>query len=330
MNTENKLQKYGVLIAFVLLFIVNAVWQPSVFLQPENLRNLVNQNVSVGLISIGMTFVILTGGIDLSVGSLLAVSGTVGLLALNKQIPGGENTAVVVGVIVTLAVGTAGGLLNGLIIAYGRIVPFVTTLIGLLAFRSMALALGEGGEIRSASANIFPELGRGGIPLPFLNTAYGKPLIITWSIFVFLLMVAVGSFILNKTRYGRYAIAVGANERAARYSGINVNRVKLITYCFAGLCVGMAAIATSARMNSLATNSVGNFLELDAIAAVVIGGTSLRGGYGRIWGTLVGVLLLGMINNMLVVAGVSVYWQGVVKGAIILFAVLLQRGREDV
>lgn len=331
-SRDRWLQHYGVLIAFVILFLVNAVWQPSIFLQPENLKNLINQNCAVGLISIGMTFVIITGGIDLSVGSMLALAASIGLVALNARVGQGasEGAAVMVGIAATIGVGTVGGLINGLVIAYGRIVPFVTTLIGLLAFRSMALAIAEGGEIRSKSAEIFPDLGRGGLPIPFMMNPSGKPVVITWIILIFISMALVGGFLLNRTRFGRHVIAIGANERAAVYSGINVRRVKIATYSFAGLCVGLAALAASTRMNSVATSSTGLYMELDAIAAVVIGGTSLRGGYGRIWGTFVGVILLGLINNMLVLAGVSPYWQGVVKGAIILFAVLLQRGREDV
>lgn len=280
--------------------------------------------------SVGMTFVIITAGIDLSVGSLTALLGAIALTALNNSSQGGqpENVAVFVAVAAALGSGTLLGLLNGVIIAYGRVVPFVTTLIGLLAFRSLAQALAEGGEIRSASSNIYPNFGSTGIPIPFIQTASG-PLIIMWPIIAWIALSLLGSLLLNKTTFGRYVIAVGANERAARYSGISVSKVKLLTYTFSGFCVGVAALGITSRLNSVATSSVGLYYELDAIAAVVIGGTSLRGGYGRLWGTFMGVLLLGLINNMLHLSNVSPYLQGVVKGLVILVAVLLQRTRSE-
>lgn len=324
------LNQYGVLVAFVILFIANAINQPSIFLQPENLRNLVNQNLAVGILALGMTFVITLGGIDLSIGSMMAVVGTLGLLFLNRQVAGGasEVTGVLLAILVTVALGLFGGLINGLIITWGRVAPFVATLIGLLAYRSLALAMGEGGEIRNAGNSIFPGIAANGINLP-VKGMNGQMLSLTWSMLIFLGMIILASFLLNKTRYGRYVIAIGANEKASTYSGISVNRIKLLTYVFMGFCVGLAALTTVSRMNSVSTGQSGQLAELDAIAAVVIGGTSLRGGSGRIWGTVVGTLLLGLINNMLVAVGVSPYWQGVVKGAVILFAVLLQRSNSD-
>lgn len=324
------IQRYGVLVAFLLLFIVSALRQP-VFLSPENLRNLVNQNVAVGIIALGMTFVILTGGIDLSVGSLMALAGAVALTVLNKHVAGGgtETMATVLAVLTCLGAGLALGMVNGFLVSVGRIAPFVATLVGLVAYRSLALALAEGGEIRSQSTTVFPELGSGGLRLPLVQLGEGRPLVLTWGILLFLLCTLLASFLLNFTRFGRYAIAVGANEKAARYSAVNTASTKFWAYALTGLLSGVAALTLTARMNSVATSSMGQYYELDAIAAVVIGGTSLRGGFGRIWGTLVGVLLLGIITNMLVVEGVSVYWQGVVKGIIILAAVLIQRSRAE-
>lgn len=326
------LRTYGVLFAFVILFLANAILQPGVFLQPENLKNLLNQNVAVGFIAIGMTFVIISGGIDLAVGSLLAFAATAGMIFMNSRVAGGasEGSAVLLGAVAILATSILGGLMSGLIVVYGRIVPFVATLIGLLAYRSMALALAEGGEVRSASAEVFAELGRGGIAIPFLSSPNGKPLILNWTIIGFVVLVLVTGFMLNRLAYGKHVIAIGSNERAARYSGINIAKVKLWTYTFSGFCVGLGAIATATRLNSISSSSSGLYYELDAIAAVVIGGTSLNGGYGRIWGTFVGVLLLGLINNTLNLIGFGAYWPGAVKGAIILLAVLLQRPAKDV
>lgn len=324
------MQRYGVLVAFTVLFGYNAVTQGDVFLQPENLKNLLNQNVAVGIIAVGMTLVIVTGGIDLSVGSMLALAGGLCVTMLNKLIAGGspEATATLMAAMVCVASGTAMGALNGFLISIGRVAPFVATLVGLVSFRSLCLALAEGGEIRSSSMNTFPGFGAGGLPIPFLQVSGGRPLVITWGMLLFIGCALFAGFLLNWTRFGRYAIAVGANERAAKYSAVNTGWTKFTAYAILGLFVGIAAFTQATRLNSVASSSLGLFYELDAIAAVVIGGTSLRGGSGRIWGTVVGVLLLGVITNMLVVMGVSVYWQGVVKGAIILAAVLMQRGRD--
>lgn len=325
------IQRYDVLIVFLILFAVNAIWQPGVFLQPENLRNIINQNAAVGIVALGMTLVIVTGGIDLSVGSIMALSGVLAVLALNKVIGGGgtETKATILGLLVCLGAGTGLGAVNGVIIAYGRVAPFIATLVGLVAFRSLSLALAEGGEVRSASDNVFPSLGSGGIPIPFMHVSGGQPLIVTWGMLLFLVLGVIAGILLKKTVYGRQVTATGANEVACRYSGVNTKKIKLLTYTLLGLFSGVAAATLVTRMNSVASSSTGLNYELDAIAAVVIGGTSLRGGKGRIWGTVVGVLLLGVITNMLVTVGVSVYWQGVVKGAIILIAALLQRGRVE-
>ncbi|HTQ11740.1 MAG TPA: ABC transporter permease [Fimbriimonadaceae bacterium] len=324
-------QRYDVLVVFALLFAVNAIWQPGVFLLPENLRNLVNQNVAVGIIALGMTLVIATGGIDLSVGSLMALSAAISVLALDKLIAGGgsEATASAVAILVCVGAGLVLGVANGLMVAFGRVAPFVATLVGLVAYRSLCMALADGGEIRSSSSQVFPSLGEGGVPLPFVHIAGGGPLIITWGMLLFVAVAIVASLMLNRMVFGRYSVATGSNEQAARYAGVNTRAAKFWAYAALGLFTGIAGVTVETRMNSVASSSMGLYYELDAIAAVVIGGTSLRGGSGRIWGTVVGVLLLGVITNMLVTLGVSVYWQGVVKGAIILFAALMQRGRAE-
>jgi len=325
--------RYGVLVAFVVLFAISAIWKGEYFLQPENLRNLINQNVPVGILAMGMTFVIITGGIDLSVGSMIALTGAVGLLVMESLGKGGmpESQAVLVGVAVMVGTGAIAGTLQGIIVAYGRVTPFVTTLIGMLAFRSITKALANGGEIKSPSSEAFPAWNSEGIHLPFIKIAEGRlDLIITWGIVALFIVLGIGSFILNKTRYGRYAIAIGANERAAHYSAIPVNRVKVLTYLISGVTVGIASIFLTSKLNSVQSGSAGTFYELDAIAAVVIGGTSLRGGFGRLWGTFIGLILLGIINQMLIYGNVDSNLQGVVKGIVILLAVLLQRERRDV
>ncbi len=320
------LQDWGVLVALVVLLIINAVTRGGSFLQAENLRNLLSQNAYVGIIAIGMTFVIISGGIDLAVGSLVALCGAAAVLALNKV--GAGSGAMIAALGVAVAAGGAAGLLNGLMIAYGRVAPFVVTLAGLAGFRSIAMVLGDGGEIRS-TVPAFQDLGFGGVTLPVVKTAVGGPLIIYWSLLVFFAVALLAGFMLNKTKFGRYVIAVGANEKAAHYSAIDTRKVKVVCYTFLGALVGLSAFLLAARMNSVGTGSVGLYYELDAIAAVVIGGTSLRGGKGRIWGTVVGVVLLTLIANMMTAYKIDTDWQGLVRGLVILVAVLLQRGGKE-
>lgn len=326
MKVGKVLQEYGVLIAFIVLILINVVFPTGSFFSPENLRNLVAQSAYVGIIAIGMTFVILTGGIDLSVGSLVALCGAVGVLALNKV--GDTGPAVVVCALACIGVGIAAGFFNGVMIAFGRVAPFVVTLAGLAGFRSLALHLGNGGEIRSQVKQL-GTFGFDGIVLPFVRAQAGGPVVLYWSAVMFLVVTAIASFILNFTRYGRHAIAVGANEKAAFYSAIGTRWVKVASYTLLGGLTGISAFFLTARMNSVGTGSVGSWYELDAIAAVVIGGTSLRGGRGRIWGTLVGVLLLTLIGNMMTARGVGSNIQGLVRGVVILVAVLLQRGSKS-
>ncbi len=326
-------ERYGVLIAFVLLFVISAAIRPDVVLKPENLKNLVNQNVSVGIIAIGMTLVIITGGIDLSVGSMLALSSALSLLALRKAVGdhGSEAAASLIAFLVCVGSAAAMGAFNGLMVAYARIVPFIATLVGLVGFRSLCSGIAQGGEIRSASDTVFPALGNGGLPVPFLHIDGGGPLVITYGMLLFVGCAFAAGFVLNWTKLGRHLIATGANERAAVYSAVPTKRVKFIAYALMGVFTGLAAFAQVTRMNSVASGTMGQYYELDAIAAVVIGGTSLSGGKGRIWATVAGVLMLGLISNILTINSdkISVYYQGAVKGGIILAAVLLQRSRSE-
>ncbi len=330
MKIGDFVKNWGVLIALFVLFAFNALTQPDVFLRPEAIRNLFSQNADWGIIALGMTLVIIGGGIDLAVGSLLALCGTSALLMSNRMIESGapEGQAVMVAIAVNLGVGLAFGMVNGLLVSWARIAPFVATLIGLGAFRSLGSVLAEGGTLNGLSREIYPSLAAGGIPLPMFVNRAGRPLVIEWPILVFIAVALILGFVLNKTKLGRHIVAVGSNERAAHYSAVPVARVKFATYSILGVCVGLAALASTARLNSVSSTSTGTLYELDAIAAVVIGGTALTGGQGRIWGTVVGVLLLGMIYTMLVAQSVSPYWSGAVKGGIILLAVLLQRGKK--
>jgi ribose transport system permease protein len=173
----------------------------------------------------------------------------------------------------------------------------------------------------------FPALARGGIVIPGVTDGVGRPLLVTWGIIAFVIVALLAGFLLNRTSLGRQIVAVGANETAARYSAVATNRIKVATYALLGVTTGLAAIFNSSRFNAVSSAQSGLYFELDAIAAVVIGGTAMTGGRGRIWGTVAGVLILAIITNMLTTSNVSTYWQGLVKGLIILVAVLIQRGR---
>lgn len=300
------------LAALIVLVILSALASPY-FLAPRNLLNITRQISYTGIIGLGMTLIIIAGGIDLSVGSLVALAGGISILALNAL--GGGPWAVVAAIVVALLVGMLGGALNGSLVTVGRVAPFIVTLGTMSIFRSLTLYLANGGEYRSHS-DVFPEFGTGlflEVPIP------------TW---VFLLLAIFFHILLTYTPYGRHVCAVGANEVVARYSAIRVNLVKFITYVLTGFTVGVSAVLLASRLNAVSSTNAGVYYELDAIAAVVIGGTSMSGGMGTIWGTVIGAAVLGIINNMLNMAGISPYLQGLVKGLIIIAAVLVQYKRK--
>jgi len=308
-------EKYASLIALVVLFIISSILSPY-FLQVQNILNILRQVSYTGIIALGMTFVIISGGIDLSVGSVAAFVGAVGILTLNYFLPivGNEYLAVAIGITVTLLLGSLSGALNGFMITRGKIAPFIVTLGTMAIFRSLSLFIGNAGEVRSDS-NLFGNFGMNSIlflPVP---------------VFVMLVLAAVLSVVLNQTRYGRYLCAVGSNARVATYSAVNVNRIKFLAYTLIGLTVGISSTLLSSRFNAVSTSNMGMFFELDAIAAVIIGGTPMTGGRGTIWGTIIGAIILGVINNMLNMLGVSPYLQGTVKGLVIIGAVYIQRQR---
>jgi ribose transport system permease protein len=318
------------LLLFTVVYELNTKGE-SILVRPENLLNILRQVSFVGVIAMGMTLVITLGGIDLSVGSLVAFLGGIGILFMNSLLQGRtpEPVAVAAAFGLILFAGTAAGMLNGLLISKGKLAPFIATLGGLAAYRSIAMALVEGGEYRSAGGELFSAIGAGGIPIPGTNVAPRAPapvpLLFPWPVLIFAGVAVVAWIILNRTRLGRYIVAIGSNERSAIYSAVQVDRVKILTYSILGLCTGIAAMLVSSRLASISSSSSGTLYELDVIAAVVIGGTRMRGGSGTIVGTVIGVLMLGVIQNMLNLLQVSVYLQGLVKGLVIVGAVLLQR-----
>jgi ribose transport system permease protein len=309
-------QKYGSLFAFVVLFVLSAIASPY-FTKPENLLNILRQVSYTGIIALGMTLVIIGGGIDLSVGSMAAFVGAMSVVVINWLLPvvPREPLALVAGAVAAALIGTAAGAVNGLLVTRGRIAPFIVTLGSLAIYRSLTLYIGQAGEFRSASDGL-GELGMAGIwvvPLP---------------VFVMALMAVILSVLLNSTRYGRYVFAVGSNSRVAMYSAISVERTRFITYAIIGFCVGVSAFLLASRFNSISSSNAGQGFELDAIAAVIVGGTAMTGGRGTVWGTIVGAVILGMINNMLNLLSVSPYLQGTVRGVIIIGAVYIQRQRQ--
>jgi ribose transport system permease protein len=304
-------EKYGPVLALALLFTVSALTSEH-FLKPQNLLNIMRQVSYTGIIGLGMTFVIIAGGIDLSVGSLTALAGGLAILTLNQF--GGGWGAVGMALLTALAVGAAGGALNGLLVTKGRVAPFIATLGTMAIFRSLTLHFKSAGEYQSGS-ELYASIGMGswvGVPIP---------------VWVFLTLTGLCSILLNRTPFGRYVCAVGANERVARYSAINVSAIRFMTHLMVGLTVGITSVLLSSRMNSISSSNAGANYELDAIAVAIIGGTSLSGGRGSVFGTLVGAVILGIVNNMLNMWEVSPYLQGAVKGAVIIGAVLIQRKR---
>ena len=315
----------GPLVALLIIIIATGMRNP-VFLRPDNLINILNDVSLLGIIAVGMTAVIILGGIDLSVGSLLAFAGGLAMLSLNAVYnhgQGSEVLAIVTGLAVALTVGAAAGTLNGLLIAKGAIPPFIATLAGLVAYRSAATWLADGGQYFSHGSQLLGTIGWG-FALPYI-TVRGSPLVMPYPVLAFVAVVIVGYVVLNRTRLSRHIYAVGANEQAARYSAIAVHRVKIITYTLIGATVGLAAFLHAARYQSVSSSSAGQLLELYVIAAVVIGGTRMSGGAGSLTGTVIGVLIIGAIQNMLTMLNVTSYAHGLVMGAIIVAALLLHR-----
>jgi ribose transport system permease protein len=305
-------EKYGSLFTLIILFIVSSIASPY-FLQIQNILNILRQVSYTGIIALGMTFVIIGGGIDLSVGSMTALIGGIIILVLNHF--GGDIGAIIISILFGLFLGIVGGMINGLLITKGKIAPFIVTLGTMAIFRSLTLYISNAGEFRSIS-EIYPSIGMGSflfIPIP---------------IWIFIGLAIVFHIILNNTRYGRYICAVGSNEKVAQYATINVDRIRLISYIIVGLSVATSSVLLSSRLNSISSSNAGLNFELDAISAVIIGGAPMVGGSGSISGTIFGAIILGIINNMLNMIGVSPYLQGTVKGLVIIGAVLLQRGKR--
>ncbi|HEU4658110.1 MAG TPA: ABC transporter permease [Capillimicrobium sp.] len=298
-----QLQEYTLVGVLILLLVAGAILEDS-FLTSDNMLNVIRQASVVGVIAIGMTFVIATGGIDLSVGSMVAACAVAG-----AQFADSGSTMFILG---ALGMGILLGGINAGAIAYGKVVPFIATLAMFTAARGLALWISDKKPTSVFQLETVRWFGNGeviGIPSAAI---------------VFLAVTAVGWVLLNRTAYGRHVVAIGGNREAARIAGISVPRVVFSVYVLSGICVAIAAVLVTGRLAS-ASPIVGNLYELDAIAAVVIGGTSLAGGRASIVGTFLGVMTFALIFNLLTLMDLAVEIQQVTKGVIILAAVLIQR-----
>ncbi|HIH0816290.1 ribose ABC transporter permease [Vibrio metoecus] len=294
------------LIALLFLVVVVSFLNPN-FFTVDNLLNILRQTSVNAIIAVGMTLVILTAGIDLSVGSVLALCGAFAATLVAMEVP------VLVAVPTALLAGAALGAISGIIIAKGKVQAFIATLVTMTLLRGVTMVYTDGRPISTGftdTADTFAWFGTGyalGIPVP---------------VWLMVVVFAGAWYLLNHTRFGRYVYAVGGNESATRLSGINVDRVKIGVYAICGLLAALAGIIVTSRLSS-AQPTAGMGYELDAIAAVVLGGTSLMGGKGRIMGTLIGALIIGFLNNALNLLDVSSYYQMIAKAVVILLAVLV-------
>lgn len=313
------LHTLGPLIALVALVLLGTMLN-SAFLAPANITNVLARSAFIGLIAVGMTFVITSGGLDLSVGSMAAFLAGIAIIAMNRLAPGlGVHWGtILIGMGVAILGGLAAGWLNGTLITKARIEPFIVTLGTMGIFRSLITWLADGGTLSLDY----------GLRTLYRPVYYGGIGWLTWPIIVFALVAVAGEWVMRQSRFGRHVEAIGSNDRVARYSGIDVNRVRLLTYVLLGMLVGLAVVLYVPRLGS-ASGSTGVLWELEAIAAVIIGGTALKGGRGRVWGTVMGVLILSLIDNILNLANlVSPYLNGAIQGVIIVLAVVLQREKH--
>lgn len=313
------LRKYAIIVILVAMVALLSVMTSGTFLQTQNVINVIRQVTVIAMLAIGLTVVIISTGIDLSVGSIVALSAVVSSSlaqqagATNQMYPG-LNLPIVVAIAAGLLVGAAAGFVNGFLIARFRIAPFIATLGMMTSARGLALIYSNGRPISKLDDG-YNFLGQGeilGIPVPI----------------ALLIIVAIGAHLmLNNTRFGRHIYALGGNEQAARVSGINLSRVKIGIYTFSGLLAGLGGMILAGRIGS-GNPQLGTGAELDAITAAVIGGTSFSGGVGTVWGTIVGALIIGVLNNGLDLLNVSPFMQQVVKGVIIVAAIIIDERKN--
>ncbi|MFL9871013.1 ABC transporter permease [Paraburkholderia megapolitana] len=314
-----RLHGLGPLAGLILLCVAGTLLNRD-FATLDNMMNVLTRTSFIGIIAVGMTFVIISGGIDLSVGSMAAlIAGS--MIWLMNALAGhalAPLAIVLIGIVCALALGALFGCAHGLLITKGRIEPFIVTLGTLGIFRAVLTWLADGGALTldNSLSDLYGPV--------YYASLFGVPV----PIWVFLIVAAGGALILNRTAFGRHVQAIGSNEQVARYAAINVDAVKIVTYVLLGICVGVATVLYVPRLGS-ATPTTGLLWELEAIAAVVVGGTALKGGEGRVVGTVIGAVLLSVIANILNLTSIiSVYLNAAVQGAVIIVVAFLQRGRR--
>ena len=308
---RNLTTNYSHWLSFMLLMIVAIIVSPS-FLSWNNITNQFVQGAVVGICAMGMSLIISAGMIDLSVGSSVALISALGVSVINNQ------HSLLLGFVFCLVAGVLVGLINGLLVTKGRIAPFIVTLATMSAWRSVINQLGQGGPF-TVDKTMYAS---------FRNIAAGRFLGIPHLMVFFIVVSIITGILMSKTKFGTYVYAIGSNQQAARLSGINVNRVKTLIFTYAGTLYGLAAFLLASRLTSIQAASAGSGYEMDAIAAVAIGGTSMDGGRGKIVGTFLGVLMLRIINTVLIMANVPPFLNGLVTGVIIIMAVLAQSRRK--
>ncbi len=310
----------GPVLALILLCIAGAVLNPD-FATVDNMMNVLTRTAFIGIIAVGMTFVIVSGGIDLSVGSMAALIAGAMIVMMNALATSASLSpmaTVMAGIGLALLLGAVFGGAHGLLITRGRIEPFIVTLGTLGIFRAVLTYLADGGAITL-------DMGLSDTYSPvYYQSVAGVPI----PVWIFALVAVAGTVILNRSAFGQHVQAIGSNEQVARYAAIRVDRVKILTYLLLGVCVAIATILYVPRLGS-ATPTTGILWELEAIAAVVVGGTSLKGGSGRIVGTVIGAILLSVIGNILNLTSIiSVHLNAAVQGVVIIAVAFLQRGRR--
>jgi ribose/xylose/arabinose/galactoside ABC-type transport system permease subunit len=294
-------RQFGTFLGLIFLCLILWILTPY-FLTPSNLLNILEQSSINAIVAVGMTFVIITAGIDLSVGSILAFSGVVMASVLQGGVP------LTLALLAGLGVGTACGLVNGFLVSVGKLPPFIVTLGMMSVARGAALVYTDGRPISSFEPT-------------FRFLATGKIFFIPMPLLIMLLVYSIAYLVLTRTKFGLYTYAMGGNEEATRLSGVNVRFHKTMVYALSGLTSAIAAVLLTARLNS-AQPIAGIMYELDAIAATVIGGTSLMGGEGTLTGTFIGALIMGVLRNGLNLLGVSSFLQQIIIGLVIIIAVL--------
>lgn len=308
-KTQFKFREMGILIVMIVIILIFSIISPQ-FLKVRNLFNITKQIATLGICSVGVTFVLITGGIDLSLGYQISLINIICAYMMTRM-----NIHWILAIAISMVIGTCVGLLNGFIIVKTKVAPLIVTLSMMQILNGLSYII-SGGLPIVGFPKAFTLLGQGRI--------FGIPI----SFFVLLIIIFLGAFLLNKTCYGRYCYAIGCNEEATKLSGVNTNRVKLMVYALCGLFTSIGAILLLSRLNS-AQSATGAGFEFEVLTACVLGGVSAAGGKGKMWGAAVGCIIIGILDNGLVLLGVTEYVQLVIKGIILLCAVIYDVNSQE-